>query len=130
MTDIQRSPRLSVSRALRHQREHHEDVAEDFIKTKQSEITISMRERVVEWLLALCEEEQCQPQLFCLTVNCLDRILSIVDIKASQLQLAASACLLVSWKIQDHSPISAVRIVKYTNYGVKIEELLVRITFL
>ena len=58
------------------------------------------------------------------------RILSIVDIKASQLQLAASACLLVSWKIQDHAPISAVRIVKFTNYGVKIEELLVRIMFL
>jgi len=124
MTDIQQSPQQSVSRALRHERDHHEDVKEDYIKTKQSEVSIAMRERVVEWLLAVCEEEQCQPQLFCLTVNCLDRILSIVDIKASQLQLAASACLLVSWKIQDHAPISAVRIVKFTNYGVKIEELL------
>ena len=73
MTDIQQSPQQSVSRALRHERDHHEDVKEDYIKTKQSEVSIAMRERVVEWLLAVCEEEQCQPQLFCLTVNCLDR---------------------------------------------------------
>ena len=53
------------------------------------------------------------------------RVLSKISIKGSQLQLLASACLLVSWKIREHSAISAAKIVKYTNYNVKLEELLV-----
>merc|ERR1711881_34603 len=74
--------------------------------------------------LEVCEEEQSHPELFCLAVNCLDRFLSKVQIKKSQLQLLASACLLVSWKVREHRKITALKIVKYTNYNVQQEELL------
>jgi len=114
----------SIVRALKYHRDHQDDVPDDYVKTTQTEVSISMRETVAEWLMAVCEEEQCQPHLFCLTINCLDRVLSKISIKGSQLQLLASACLLVSWKIREHSAISAAKIVKYTNYNVKLEELL------
>ena len=113
---------ISISKALKHRQD---DVPEDYIKTVQTEITEQMRETVVEWLLAVCQEEQCQPQIFHLTVNILDRVLSRIKIKTSQLQCLASACLLVSWKIRSQSTISAVKIVKYTSFNVKLEELLV-----
>jgi len=112
---------ISISKALKHRQD---DVPEDYIKTIQTEITEQMRETVVEWLLAVCQEEQCQPQIFHLTVNILDRVLSRIKIKTSQLQCLASACLLVSWKIRSQSTISAVKIVKYTSFNVKLEELL------
>ena len=35
------------------------------------------------------------------------------------------SCLLVSWKVRECRPISAVKIVKYTNYSVQLETLLV-----
>ena len=118
---------LNISKALRHRHEHDEDHLhdQDYIKTVQSQVSVSMREVVAEWLLAVCTEDKCQPQIFHLTVNILDTVLTKIDIKASQLQLLASACLLVSWKIRNQSPISAVKIVKYTSFNVKLEELLV-----
>ena len=118
---------LSISKALRHRHDQHDDPLhdQDYIKTVQSEVSVSMREVVAEWLLAVCTEEQCQPQIFHLTVNILDTVLTKIDIKASQLQLLASACLLVAWKIRNTTPISAVKIVKYTSFNVKLTELLV-----
>jgi len=124
MTEVDGNHQTAIVRALKYHRDHQDDVPEDYVKTKQTEISTGMRETVAEWLLAVCEEEQCQPHLFCLTINCLDRVLSKISIKGSQLQLLASACLLVSWKIREHSAISAAKIVKYTNYNVKLEELL------
>lgn len=47
----------------------------------------------------------------------------------TQLQLLASACLLVSWKVREHSKITAQKIVKYTNYNVQKDELLISSLF-
>jgi len=111
-------------KVLRALKEPHEDGPKDYFKHPQLEITPRMRQVVAEWMLEVCEEEQSQPELFCLAINCLDRFLSRVEIKKSQLQLLASACLLVSWKVREHSKITAQKIVKYTNYNIQQEELL------
>merc|ERR1719192_3213484 len=75
-------------------------------------------------MLDVCQEEQCQPEVLCLAVGCLDRFLDIVNIKKSQLQLLGCACLLVAWKVREHTKISAQKIIKYTNFNVTLEELL------
>jgi len=111
-------------RVLRALKEPHEDGPNDYFKQFQEEITPRMRQVVAEWMLEVCEEEQSQPELFCLAVNCLDRFLSKVVIKKTQLQLLASACLLVSWKVREHSKITAQKIVKYTSFNVHQDELL------
>jgi len=111
-------------KVLRALKEPHEDGPKDYFKQLQLEVTPRMRQVVAEWMLEVCEEEESQPELFCLAVNCLDRFLSKVEIKKTQLQLLASACLLVSWKVREHSKITAQKIVKYTNYNVHQDELL------
>lgn len=83
-----------------------------------------MRVEIAEWMLEVCEEEMVQPEIFCLAVNCLDRFLSKVEVQTGQLQLLASACLLIAWKVREHSRITVQRIVKYTNFNITDEELL------
>ena len=43
----------------------------------------------------------------------------------SQLQLLAAACLLVSWKVREHSPISAQKLIEFTDFNVQLDDLLV-----
>lgn len=91
---------------------------------RQEEVRPHMRRTVAEWMLDVCHEEQCQPEVLCLAVGCLDRFLDIVNIKKSQLQLLGCACLLVAWKVREHNKITAQKIIKYTNFNVTLEELL------
>ena len=119
---------LNIVRALKQLR----DAGTEVIRSSaghhdwpQTEVTPDMRETVAEWLQAVCEEEAAEPELFCLAVLCLDAALARIPVKGAQLQLLAAACLLVSWKVRECRPISAVKIVKYTNYSVQLETLLV-----
>ena len=86
-----------------------------------------MRDKLGRWLMAVCEEEEARPDVFCLSVAMMDLVLSRVEVSNSQLELLASACLLVSWKVREHKPISASRIVKYSQSAVTLDELLVRV---
>ena len=43
----------------------------------------------------------------------------------NQLQLLGAVCLLVSWKVRAHSPITAQRLVEYTDYNVTVDNILV-----
>ena len=114
---------LNIQRALKQLSRGHSEVTQSH--WPQSEVTLDMRETVAQWLLSVCEEERAEPSLFCLAIQCLDSALTKITIKGAQLQLLAASCLLVSWKVRECRPISAVKIVKYTNYSVQLETLLV-----
>ena len=43
----------------------------------------------------------------------------------TQLQLVGAVCLLVSWKVRGHSPITAQRLIEYTDYTITLPDLLV-----
>lgn len=90
----------------------------------QSELKPQMRRELASWMLEVCEEEHASPQVFCLAINYLDRFLSSCKIAKSQLQLLGAVCLLVSWKVRDHSPITAQRLVEYTDFTVTLDDLL------
>jgi len=114
---------LNIVRALKQLSRGHTEVTRS-PHWPQPEVSLSMRETVAQWLLAVCEEEAAEPELLCLAVQCLDAALARIIIKGAQLQLLAASCLLVSWKVRECRPISAVKIVKYTNYSVQLETLL------
>ena len=84
------------------------------------------RDNLAAWLLQVCQQEEASPHVFCLAVNMMDRVLARVEVSTSQLPLLASSCLLVSWKIRQHKPISASSLVKYSQTAFMLEELLVR----
>ena len=47
----------------------------------------------------------------------------------TQLQLVGAVCLLVSWKVRGHSPITAQRLIEYTDYTITLPDLLVSPVF-
>ena len=65
---------------------------QDYCANFQSNIAPHMRKIVTDWMLEVCEDQQCQPEVFFLSVNYLDRFLSTVNIKKNQFQLCASVC--------------------------------------
>jgi len=96
----------------------------NYFTTTQTELKPGMRREVANWMLELCEEEGCSPQVFCLAINYLDRFLSACKIARTQLQLVGAVCLLVSWKVRGHSPITAQRLIEYTDYTITLPDLL------
>jgi cyclin D2 len=49
----------------------------DYFRYVQTEIKPHMRKIVCDWMLEVCQELCCQPEVFCLAVNYMDRFLAI-----------------------------------------------------
>jgi len=98
--------------------------SKNYFLTTQTDLKPGMRREVANWMLELCEEEGSSPQVFCLAINYLDRFLSACKIARTQLQLVGAVCLLVSWKVRGHSPITVQRLREYTDYTVSLADLL------
>lgn len=75
-------------------------------------------------MLEICEQEQSQPQVFCQAISYLDTFLNTCNIRRSQLQLLGSVCLLVSWKVREHSCITANKLIQFTDYNISLHDLL------
>lgn len=78
-------------------------------------------------MLQVCEEQKCQEDVFSLSMNYLDRFLSICPIKKSQLQLLGTACLLVASKLREPRPVSAETLVYYTDNSITLQDLWVSV---
>ncbi len=81
--------------------------------------------QVADWLMEICEDQQAQPEVFCLAMNYLDRFLGIVRITQSQLQLLGAVCLLVAWKVRQHEPLPAARLVEYSDFNLNLIDIMV-----
>merc|ERR1712130_854853 len=95
----------------------------DYCNKIQTEIAPHMRKIVTDWMLEVCEDQHCQPEVFFLAVNYLDRFLSLVNIKKNQFQLLASVCILLASKFSQVVPITTEQLVVYTDNSVTMEEL-------
>ena len=98
-------------------------IKKDYCSSIQSPIAPHMRKIVTDWMLEVCEDQQCQPEVFFLSVNYLDRFLSTVNIKKNQFQLCASVCILLASEFSQCVPISTDILIIYTDNSVTVEEL-------
>ncbi|OAD54165.1 G1/S-specific cyclin-D1 [Eufriesea mexicana] len=71
----------------------------------------------------VCEEQKCQDEVFPLSMNYVDRFLSICPIRKSQLQLLGTACLLLASKLREPSPLTAEVLVFYTDNSITLDDL-------
>ena len=99
--------------------------SEDYFQTVQTEIRPHMRKIVSDWMLEVTEEQQCQPEVFHLAVNYLDRYLSKRNIHKSQFQLIACVCMFLASKFKETCPLPPEHLVIYTDYSVQVKDILV-----
>ena len=91
----------------------------------QRDLKPHMRKEVANWMLEVCEAEDCQPEIFCLAMNYMDRFLSYVKIGQNQLQLLGSVCLLVACKVRQHSPLPASKLIEYSDFNLDLNDIMV-----
>ena len=96
----------------------------NYMQRVQTDITAGMRKTVTDWMLEVCEDQNCASQVFLLSVQYLDRVLSSLKIIRSQLQLLAAACLFISSKLCEIQPLSLEKLVIYTDCSISSAELL------
>ena len=95
----------------------------DYCSNKESNLSPHMRKIVTDWMLEVCEDQQCKPEVFFLSINYLDRFLSRVNIKKNQFQLCASVCILLASKLLGTS-VSVTFLMEYTDNCYTKEEIL------
>ena len=101
----------------------------DYFKTVQTEVKPHMRKIVSDWMLEVTAEQQCQPEVFHLAISYLDRYLASRNIKKSQFQLIASVCMFLASKFKETCPLPAEHLVIYTDYSVKVQDIMVSSIF-
>ena len=100
--------------------------APDYFRFVQTEIVPSMRKIVADWMLQVCQELQCQPEVFCLAMNYLDRFLARCRVTKGKLQLIGSVCLLLSSKFKETCPISGEKLIFYSDFSITSDEIKVK----
>ncbi|KAK2563061.1 G2/mitotic-specific cyclin-A [Acropora cervicornis] len=86
---------------------------------KQSDINHSMRSILVDWLVEVAEEYKLLPQTLYLTINYIDRFLSVMSVLRGKLQLVGTACMLVASKFEEIYPPESL-ILKTINFDVSV----------
>lgn len=98
----------------------------NYFGTVQKEINPSMRKVVAEWIIDLCEEQNCQEEVSLLSLGYMDRFLSLVPIKKTHLQILATACLLLASKLREPSykALPVELLVFYTDHSITKKDLI------
>lgn len=98
----------------------------NYFATVQKEITASMRRVVAEWVMDLCEEQNCQEEVSLLCLSYMDRFLSMVSIRKTQLQILATACLLLASKLREpnYKALPVELLVFYTDHSITKKDLI------
>ena len=99
-------------------------VIEDYFQAVQTSILPHMRKIVTNWMLEVCDDQQCPPEVYFHAINYLDRFLSSVNIQKSQFQLIASVCILLASKMTEVSPIRISQLVIYSDHSVTEQQLM------
>ncbi len=95
-----------------------------YFKCVQSDVNAWMRKIVTDWMLEVCEEQRCNEEVFPLAVNYLDRVLSVLDVRRSELQLLTAVCMLIASKLKDCVPLTIQKLVIYTDYSITCENIM------
>merc|ERR1719312_2210481 len=71
---------------------------------KQPDITMYMRQILVDWLVEVSEEYKLQTETLHLAVNYIDRFLSLMSVQRSKLQLVGTAAMFIASKYEEIYP--------------------------
>ncbi|XP_074593814.1 G1/S-specific cyclin-D2-like [Brevipalpus obovatus] len=97
--------------------QHHYVIKTSYFKDVQTELKVWMRDEVARWMIDVCEEERCESDVFPLSMNIMDRFLSLVKIFPSQLQLLGSVCIFLASKLRQSKSIHADSLIRYSDYS-------------
>nr|XP_032512100.1 G1/S-specific cyclin-D2-like [Danaus plexippus plexippus] len=117
---LDRDPRLLMN-LLTLERVHA--LHTDYFQHVQIDIQPFMRKVVTTWMLEVCEEQQCEEQVFPLAVSYMDRFLAQRAISRQQLQLLAVTSLLLASKFRQCHPLSVDLLCAYTDNSVFPQEV-------
>ncbi|CAH0721700.1 unnamed protein product, partial [Brenthis ino] len=117
---LDRDPRLLLN-LLTLERVHA--LHTDYFQHVQIDIQPFMRKVVTTWMLEVCEEQQCEEQVFPLAVSYMDRFLAQRAISRQQLQLLAVTALLLASKFRQCHPLSVDLLCAYTDNSVYPHEV-------
>ncbi|XP_019633092.1 PREDICTED: G1/S-specific cyclin-D2-like isoform X1 [Branchiostoma belcheri] len=95
-----------------------------YFKAVQDEVKPHMRQMVATWMYEVCEEQRCEDEVFPLAMNYLDRFLSQVRIRKNQLQLLGAVCMFIASKLKETIPLTAEKLVIYTDNSIMCQELM------
>lgn len=90
----------------------------------QSDIMWSMRSILMDWLVQVHARFNLLPETLFLTVNCIDRFLSVKVVSLSKLQLVGATAIFVAAKYEEINCPSVQEIVYMVDGGFTIEEVL------
>ena len=100
-------------------------VSENYLQSGiQPDLNPGYQKIVTEWMLQVCQECGCSPDVFMLAVNFMDRFLAITsNVPKSRLQLIGTVCLLISSKFKETSPLPGERLIHYTDNSITPDEI-------
>jgi len=84
--------------------EIHFKIDHDYLSKTQSEIKDTSRAFLVEWIIDVHRKFRLMPETLHVTINIIDRYLSIAEIKKSQLHLLGVTALLIATKYEEIYP--------------------------
>ncbi|XP_007934444.1 G1/S-specific cyclin-D3 [Orycteropus afer afer] len=95
-----------------------------YFQCVQDEIKPHMRKMLAYWMLEVCEEQRCEEEVFLLAMNYVDRFLSCVPTRKSQLQLLGAVCMLLASKLRDSTPLTIEKLCIYSDHAVSQRQML------
>ncbi|VFQ99070.1 unnamed protein product [Cuscuta campestris] len=77
---------------------------DDYLEKVQSDVSANMRGILVDWLVEVVEEYKLLPETLYLSVNYIDRFLSVSHVSRHKLQLLGVSAMLIASKYEEISP--------------------------